>query len=69
MVLSGSGSLRGQHLEAESGAIELSGSGDVSATVRDSVRVSLSGSGQIDLYGGAAVDHYLNTGSGDIVQH
>ena len=69
LTLSGSGAVRGRDLTASSAAIELSGSGDVSATVQDSVRVSLSGSGQIDLYGGASVDESRNTGSGDVVVH
>jgi Putative auto-transporter adhesin, head GIN domain len=69
LTLSGSGSIRGRDLAASSGAIELSGSGDVSATIQDSASVSLSGSGQIDLFGGAQVDERRNTGSGDIVEH
>jgi hypothetical protein len=69
LALSGSGSIHGQRLPASSASIDLSGSGDISATVRDSVKVSLSGSGQIDLYGDAAMDDYRNTGSGDIARH
>ncbi len=69
LTLSGSGSIRGEDLAASSGAIDLSGSGDISATVVDSARVSLSGSGQIDLYGGAPIDECRDTGSGDIVEH
>jgi len=67
--LSGSGSIRGQQLTTTSASIDLSGSGDISATVQDSVKVSLSGSGHIDLYGGASIDDYRNTGSGEIAQH
>lgn len=67
--LSGSGSVRAKALRAESGRIELSGSGDVSATVESSVTVSLSGSGNIDLYGGATLDGYEHSGSGDVVEH
>lgn len=69
LKLSGSGSIRGQGLAATSAAIELSGSGNISATVQDSVSVELSGSGQIDLFGAAAVDSYRHTGSGELVQH
>jgi Putative auto-transporter adhesin, head GIN domain len=69
LKLSGSGSIRGQSLAASSAAIDLSGSGNVSATVQDSVSVALSGSGQVDLYGPANVDSYRNTGSGDVVKH
>jgi hypothetical protein len=69
MNLSGSGRIRGQELAASSAAIDLSGSGDVSANVQDSVTVSLSGSGQVDLFGDAALDRYHDTGSGDLVRH
>jgi hypothetical protein len=69
LKLSGSGSIRGQQLETSCAAIVLSGSGDIAANVHDSVSVSLSGSGQIDLYGGASIDRYDNHGSGNIVQH
>ena len=69
LKLSGSGSIRGQHLDSSSAAIVLSGSGDIAANVHDSVKVSLTGSGKIDLYGGANIDSYDNRGSGDIVQH
>src|SRR4051812_25030380 len=62
MALSGSGSIRGQNLAAESASIDLSGSGDISATVQDSAKISLSGSGHIDLYGGAQIDEYRKTG-------
>lgn len=67
--LSGSGSVRAKALRAESGSIDLSGSGDVSATIESSVTVSLSGSGDIDLYGDATLDGYEHSGSGDIVEH
>jgi hypothetical protein len=68
MKLSGSGSIRGRELVASSAAIVLSGSGDVSANVQDSVTVSLSGSGRVELFGGATLDSYHDTGSGEIVQ-
>jgi len=67
--LSGSGDVDARDLEAESGTLELSGSGEISATVTESVRVSLSGSGEIDLYGGAEVDELRKSGSGDFVRH
>jgi hypothetical protein len=69
LALSGSGSIRSQNLAADSASIDLSGSGDISATVSDSVKVSLSGSGHIDLYGGAAIDDYRNSGSGELARH
>ncbi len=69
LALSGSGSIRAKPLSATVGSIELSGSGDISATVESSVTVRLSGSGDIDLYGGASLDGYSNSGSGDVDQH
>lgn len=69
LSVSGSGALHGRSMSAESGSLDLSGSGDLSATVTESVRLSLSGSGRIDVYGGAHVDGYKKSGSGDIVTH
>lgn len=69
LALSGSGAIDGRDLQARSGALDLSGSGRVSANVTDSVRVSLSGSGRIDVFGGAAVESSHRTGSGDIDYH
>jgi hypothetical protein len=67
--LSGSGSIDGRHLTTESADIDLSGSGDVSAHAQSSVRVALTGSGNIDIYGGAAVETYDTSGSGEIDVH
>jgi hypothetical protein len=69
LSLSGSGAIRGRDLLAQSGALDLSGSGTLSANVADSVRVSLSGSGRIDVFGGATVESSHRTGSGDIDYH
>jgi hypothetical protein len=69
LELSGSGSIRAKPLSAAVGSIELSGSGDITATVESSVTVVLSGSGDIDLYGGASLDGYSKSGSGDVDQH
>jgi hypothetical protein len=67
--LSGSGSIRAKSLLAESGSLDLDGSGDISASITESVTISLSGSGSIDLYGNPSIDGYEQTGSGDINQH
>lgn len=67
--LSGSGSIRAKGLLAESGSLDLDGSGDISASISESVTVSLSGSGSIDLYGDPSIDAYDHSGSGDINQH
>jgi hypothetical protein len=69
LELSGSGSIRAKPLSAAVGSIQLSGSGDISATVESSVTVVLSGSGHVDLYGGASLDGYSNEGSGEVDQH
>jgi hypothetical protein len=69
LILSGSGTIAARSLSAAVGSIELSGSGDISATVEDSVSVALSGSGDVDLYGGASLDGYTKSGSGDVDQH
>jgi hypothetical protein len=69
LKLDGSGDVRATELRAESASIELCGSGDASVTVSESVVVSLSGSGDVNLYGGAHLDGYHHDGSGDLVQH
>jgi hypothetical protein len=69
LALSGSGSIHGRDLSAESGSVDLSGSGDISTQVSESVSVRSSGSGRIDLYGDASIDDYEVTGSGSLVQH
>jgi hypothetical protein len=69
LSLSGSGAIGARNLLARSGALDLSGSGTLTANVTDSVRVSLSGSGRIDVFGGASVESSHRTGSGDIDYH
>ena len=69
LELSGSGSIDGRHLTTDSADIDLSGSGDVSAHAQSSVRVALSGSGNIDIYGGPVVETYDTSGSGEIDVH
>jgi hypothetical protein len=63
--LSGSGVIDAEELEAYTGDIELSGSGEVRATVRESARVALDGSGEIDLFGAPEVE-VSKSGSGDV---
>jgi hypothetical protein len=69
LALDGSGQIDARALPARTGSVGLSGSGDLLTTVTERVDVSLSGSGHIDLFGGAAVAHASKTGSGDIEQH
>lgn len=67
--LGGSGRIRGRNLVASTGDVGLSGSGEISANIESSVRVSLTGAGRIDLYGGAEVERASESGSGQIVRH
>jgi hypothetical protein len=69
LSLSGSGDIDARELSAESGSVELDGSGDISASISESAAVSLSGSGDIDLYGGGEVSVDDRSGSGDIDVH
>ncbi len=69
LSLSGSGDIAGQNLRARRGDLDLSGTGTLSASVSDSVREPLSGTGRIDVFGGAQVDSSQLTGSGDIDYH
>lgn len=69
MKLDGSGDIRGARLEAQSGNLELDGSGDMTSTITESAQISLSGSGDIDLYGGANIERYHHDGSGDLNTH
>ena len=66
--LGGSGSIDARSCPALDGVFGLSGSGEISATVTETAQVSLSGSGRIDLYGGAVLEHQSVSGSGSIRQ-
>jgi hypothetical protein len=69
VAVRGSGDLAAASLEAASGTIELDGSGDASVTIRQSAEVSLRGSGDLDLFGGATLSRVIRTGSGDLRLH
>jgi hypothetical protein len=69
LALDGSGSIDARALPARVGSVGLAGSGRVLATVAESVDVTLSGSGHIDLFGGGTIAHASKSGSGDIEQH
>jgi Putative auto-transporter adhesin, head GIN domain len=69
LELDGSGSIDARALPARVGSVGLAGSGQVLATLAERVDVSLSGSGHIDLFGGAAIAHASKSGSGEIEQH
>jgi len=67
--LSGSGVIDAANLPAQSGAVTLAGSGNVRATINGPAAVSLSGSGEVDLYGDVRLEHSSKTGSGAIRVH
>jgi hypothetical protein len=64
--LSGSGVIDAANLPAQSGSVTLAGSGNVRATINGLAGVSLSGSGEVDLYGDVQLEHSSTTGSGAI---
>jgi hypothetical protein len=69
VAVSGSGDVAASRLEAATGAVEVNGSGDVSVTIRQSAEVSIRGSGDVDLFGGARLTRVSQTGSGDLRLH
>jgi hypothetical protein len=69
LELSGSGSIDAYELSGVRGAVELSGSGRIAASLSERVDVDLSGSGRIDLFGGAEIGDYDTSGSGVVRRH
>ena len=67
--LAGSGAIDAASLPAAAGSIDLSGSGNVRATINGPVDVALRGSGNIDLYGDVTLQHSSKSGSGAIRVH
>jgi hypothetical protein len=67
--LDGSGSIDARSCSAAQGKLDLDGSGDLRATVHGPVEVSLSGSGDVDLYGGGTIVRLRHSGSGRVREH
>ena len=67
--LDGSGDLRATDLDAGTADISVSGSGSLAATVTGPSRVTLDGSGNIDLFGGGAIEWSSVSGSGQLRMH
>ena len=67
--LEGSGDLRATDLSAGTADIWLGGSGSMAATVTGPSRVTLDGSGNIDLFGGGTVEWSSVSGSGALRTH
>ena len=66
LTLEGLGNLKAQDMSATFGDISLDGSGDLSATVTGLMRIALSGSGDIDSFGGGSLEASAIDGSGDL---
>ena len=67
--LAGSGGIDAANLPARAGSIALSGSGNVRATINGPADVSVSGSGDVDLYGDVELQRSSKSGSGAIRVH
>lgn len=67
--LDGSGAIDAANFPARRGSVGLAGSGNVRATINGPASVSLSGSGEIDLYGEVVLEHSSKSGSGAIRVH
>jgi hypothetical protein len=67
--LQGSGNLRATDLSAGRADLRLGGSGNLAATVTGPSRVTLDGSGDIDLFGGGTVESSSVSGSGRVRTH
>ena len=69
VTVEGSGAVDARNLDATTADLSVSGSGDLAATVNGPVRGSVSGSGSVDLYGGAILERVDVSGSGSITRH
>ena len=67
--LEGSGDLHATDLSAAAADIRLAGSGSIAATVTGPSRVTLDGSGDVDLFGGGTIEWSSVSGSGALRTH
>jgi hypothetical protein len=67
--VSGSGTLAGRDCPREAATVRMSGSGDGQLTVNGELEASVSGSGDLDIYGSPNIVRRADTGSGDIRLH
>lgn len=65
----GSGHLDAEHLRAEEVTVNQTGSGDSSVQARSKVKVSLSGSGDVEVYGNPGERSTSRAGSGSVSYH
>jgi hypothetical protein len=69
LSLDGSGKIDAIDCSGIDAVVSLSGSGRIATTATRSAQVRLSGSGNIDLYGGATITSESVSGSGDVRAH
>jgi len=62
----GSGRLDAEHLRASDVTLSQTGSGDSAVQARDNIRITLSGSGDVEVYGNPAERSTSRTGSGSV---
>lgn len=65
----GSGHLDAEHLRADEVTVNQSGSGDSAVQARSKVKVSLAGSGDVEVYGNPAERSTSRAGSGSVSYH
>lgn len=65
----GSGHLDAEHLRADDVTVSQAGSGDSAVQARSKVKVSLSGSGDVEVYGNPAERSISRAGSGSVSYH
>ena len=68
MSISGSGGLSGEGLTMRLLDISISGSGGASVTVTEAVTGSLSGTGGLEVFGGADVSDVSTSGTGRVTE-
>lgn len=66
LVAGSTGDIDGESLIAKTGAVTLTGSGDLSATVQETVDVTSRGSGDIEVFGSPTVGVMVKEGSGQV---
>lgn len=67
--LSGSGDIDAEHLASDTATVSLQGSGESTVFVRDTVKLTLRGSGDIHVHGKPRQRDAQRTGSGEITWH
>lgn len=67
--INGSGNINGKQCQADNATMRISGSGNIEMTVNKTLDVEISGSGDVNYWGGASVTDAEISGSGKIKKH